>query len=302
VRLTLLTSLILLILAAPAAARPAIVGIGDQNAPMFSDPAFRALGVEHARLALAWNWNRDPYTLARTDEWMAAATAAGVRPFVAFNRDWSAGGHKRLPSMRAYRRSFRAFRARYPHVREFSAWNEANHATQPTYRKPKAAARFYNAMRAACPRCTIVAADVLDSRNMVPWLQAFRRHARGPKLWGLHNYQDANNGTSDGTRELLQAVRGKVWLTETGGIRRLKPQPGSKGNGRRATLAKQAAAVGRVYRLARISRRIGRIYFYEWKAQPRNRWDSAFVGADGTLRPAYYALKRGLRNGAARRR
>ena len=291
-----------LALAAPAsAARAPIVGIGDQNSHMFSDPAFRSLGVKHSRLALAWNWNRDPYTLAQTDAWMAAAQSAGVRPLIAFNRDWSdRRGHRRLPSLRAYRRSFRAFRARYPQVRDFSAWNEANHSTQPTYRKPKAAARFYNAMRASCPRCTIVAADVLDSRNMVPWLKEFRRHARKPKIWGLHNYQDANNGTSDGTRELLKAVRGQIWLTETGGIPRLKPQPGSTGRGRRTTLAGQAAAVGRVYRLARLSRRIARIYFYEWQAQPRNRWDSAFVNADGTLRPAYYALKRGLRNGAVR--
>jgi Glycosyl hydrolase catalytic core len=295
VRLTLLTSLLLLILAAPAAARPAIVGIGDQNAPMFSDPAFRALGIKHARLALAWNWNKDPYTLARTDEWIAAAQAAGVRPFVAFNRDWSSGGEKRLPSLRAYRRSFRAFRARYPHVREFSAWNEANHATQPTYRKPKAAAKFFNAMRASCRGCTVVAADLLDSRNMVPWLKVFKRHARGAKLWGLHNYQDANNGTTHGTKALLKAVKGKIWLTETGGILRLKPSKGSRGKGRKATRAKQATAVKRVFKLARLSQRIDRIYFYEWKQNPKNRWDSAFVNADGTLRPAYHALKRSLK-------
>ena len=90
-------------------------------------------------------------------------------------------------------------------------------------------------------------------------------------------------------------MRGQVWLTETGGILRLKPQPGSRGNGRKSTQAKQAAAVKRVYKIAAASRRITRIYFYEWQAQPRNRWDSAFLNADGTLRPAYHALKRGLR-------
>ena len=284
-----------LALASPAAAKAPRIGIGDQNVQMFSDPAFAALGVDYSRLALAWDWHEDGYTLARTDQWMAAARAAGVRPLIAFNRNWSAGGHRRLPSLAAYGRSFRLFRARYPHVREFSAWNEANHPTQPTFRKPWAAARFYRALRAACGRCTIVAADVLDSSNMVRWLKRFKRRAPGARLWGLHNYKDANDRHSRGTKALLKAVRGRVWLTETGGILRLKPQPGSRGKGRRHTRAQQAGAVRHVYRLARRHRRVARVYFYEWRAQPGNRWDSAFVNADGTLRPAYYALKRALR-------
>jgi hypothetical protein len=284
-----------LTVAPPAAAKAPRIGIGDQNAHMFSDPAFRALGVEYSRLALAWDWHKDPYTLARTDEWMAAAWAAGVRPLIAFNRNWRAGGHRRLPSVAAYRKSFRLFRARYPRATDFSAWNEANHPTQPTYRKPWAAARYYRVLRAECPRCAIVAADVLDSSNMVAWLERFKRRAPGARLWGLHNYKDANDRHSRGTRALLKTVKGRVWLTETGGIRRLKPSPGSRGRGRRHSRAQQAAAVKHVYRIARRHRRVVRIYFYEWRAQPDNRWDSAFVNADGTLRPAYYALKRGLR-------
>jgi hypothetical protein len=279
---------------AVAAAAPRI-GIGDQNAQMFSDPAFRALGIEYSRLALAWDWYKDDYTRARTDEWMAAARAARVRPLIAFNRNWSAGGERRLPSVAAYRASFRLFRARYPRVQDFSAWNEANHPTQPTFRKPWAAARFYRVLRAECRTCAIVAADVLDSSNMVGWLKRFKRRAPGARLWGLHNYKDANDRHSRGTKALLRTVPGRVWLTETGGIRRLKPSPGSRGKGRRHTRAQQAGAVKHVYRIARRHRRVVRIYFYEWRAQPDNRWDSAFVDADGTLRPAYRALKRGLR-------
>jgi hypothetical protein len=110
----------------------------------------------------------------------------------------------------------------------------------------------------------------------------------------VHNYKDANDGTTR-TLELLRAVRGKVWLTETGGILRLKPHVGSEGDGRRHTKSEQARAVRRIYNLAQRQRRISRIYFYEWRANPRNRWDSAFMNADGTPRPAYHALKRGLR-------
>ena len=292
-----LVLLFLLAAAAPAAARAPLVGIGDQNPSMFSDKAFRALGVRYSRLALAWDWYKDPYTLARTDQWMAAARAAGVRPLIAFNRNWRRGGERFMPSRSAYLKSFRTFRKRYPEVRDFSAWNEANHPSQPTFKHPRVAARYYNAMRAACPRCTIVAADVLDSRLMIPWIREFKRYAHRPRIWGIHNYKDANDGGATHTRALLRAVRGQVWLTETGGILRLKPHPGSAGDGRRHTPAHQAAAVRRVLRIARSNRRIARVYFYEWRANPKNRWDSAFLDARGKLRPAYRALKRTLRAG-----
>jgi hypothetical protein len=286
-----------------AHARAPVVGFGDQNASTFADPAFRSLGIRHARLALAWDWYRDPWSVAQTDAWMAAAREAGVSPLVAFNRNWRKGGEKRLPPLRLYRKSFRLVRERYPYVRDYSAWNEANHTSQPTARRPAAAARYYNALRRDCRRCTIVAADVLDSRDMVKWIEKFKRHAPKARLWGLHNYKDANDGTGR-TLELLRAVRGKVWLTETGGILRLKPHPGSTGKGRRHTKSHQAAAVRRVYRIARTHRRIDRVYFYEWRANPRGRWDSAFLNANGTKRPAYTALRRGLRTsgtgGAAR--
>ena len=299
-RLLTITLLLSVAGAAPAAAKPAIVGLGDQSPHMFSDPAYRALGLKHARLVLSWDWYRDPYLRDRTDAWMAAARAAHVRPLIAFNRNYRKGGDRHLPSLRAYRKGFKAFRVRYPEVRDFSAWNEANHASQPTFRKPRAAARYYNALRVLCRKCKIVAADVLDSSNMVPWIARFKRFAHSPRLWGLHSYKDANDGGSRRTRALLKAVSGTIWMTETGGILRLKPARGSRSKGRRHTQAQQARAVKRVLALGRVSRRIARIYFYEWRKQPGNRWDSALLNADGTLRPAYRALKRGLRRGARR--
>ena len=298
-RILTLTLLVFLAAAAPAAAKP-IVGLGDQSPHMFSEPAFHALKLKHSRYVLSWDWYRDPYLTGQLDAWMAAARAARVRPLIAFNRNWGKGGERRLPSLRLYRKSFREFRARYPQVRDFSAWNEANHALQPTYRKPKAAARYYNALRSMCRRCKIVAADVLDSSNMVGWLKKFKRRAHKPRLWGVHSYKDANDGGSARTRALLKAVRGKVWMTETGGIRRLKPAPGSRSKGRRHSKRQQARAVKRVLKLGRVSRRIDRIYFYEWRRQPGNRWDSALLDADGRKRPAYRALKRGLRRAARR--
>ena len=296
IRLLSLSLLLTLVLAAPAAAKP-IVGVGDQSPSMFTDPHFRTLGVKDSRLVLAWDWYKHPNMIASTDAWMVAARAAGVRPLVAFNVNWSTKhGNRKPPSLFEYRKSFRLVRERYPWVRDFSAWNEANHTAQPTAKNPHLAARYFNAMRGDCRSCTIVAADVLDTSDMIAWVKTFKKYARGARIWGIHNYKDANDATNT-TRQLLRAVKGQVWLTETGGILRLKPADGSRG-GRKHTKAQQAKAVKRVYRIAKSSRRITRVYFYEWAKKKGNRWDSAFVETNGTLRPAYHALRRGLRAGA----
>ena len=114
---------------------------------------------------------------------------------------------------------FLSFRARYPFVTEFITWNEGNHHSQPTARRPGLAARYHDVASRACPRCTILAADLLDDDTVPAWVKAFRRHARvEPRVWGLHNYIDANRFRTRGTRAMLRAVRGKIWFTETGGL------------------------------------------------------------------------------------
>jgi hypothetical protein len=303
IRLLSLTLLLTVALAAPAAAaKKPLVGVGDQSASMFTDSNFQKLGVRHSRLVLAWDWYKDDHLVWATDTWMAAAQAAGVQPLVAFNVNWATkNGHRKPPSIREYRKSLRTVRERYPWVRDFSAWNEANHTAQPTAKNPRLAARYYNAMRQDCRGCTIVAADVLDTRDMIAWVKKFKRYAKQPRIWGIHNYKDANDATNT-TKQLLKAVKGQVWLTETGGILRLKPSDGSRG-GRKHTKAEQARAVARVYKIAKSNRRIARVYFYEWAKKKGNRWDSAFVEGK-RVRPSYRALKRGLRasssGGAAR--
>jgi hypothetical protein len=279
----LLTVLSFCALLAPAAAtaRP-LVGIGDQHATSYQDPAMRELGLKTARLALAWDWHADPSTVARTDAWVAAVDAAGMRPLIAFGRNWRRSGRRQIPSLPRYLRSFRLLRERYPHVREFSPWNEPNAHEQPFFRKPDRAARYFNAMRTACRRCTVLAGDVKDGSRMVAWLKIYKRHVRGARVWALHNYKDATRSRG-GTRDFLRTVHGPVWLTETGGLR---GRGGLKG---------QAKAVRRVFAIARASRRIKRIYFYQWRHDGSQRWDSAFVSANGKRRPAYYALRTELR-------
>jgi hypothetical protein len=266
---------------AAAAARP-VVGIGDQNSTSYQDPAMHKLPLKTARLALAWDWYKDQYTLTLTDQWIAAVRAAKMRPLITFNRNWRRNGNRHVPSLKSYKHSFRLLRERYPHVREFSPWNEPNAKEQPLYRKPGLAARYFNAMRSACKRCTVLAGDVNDGKDMVPWLKAYKRKVRHAKVWALHNYKDSTRSRGT-TKVFLRAVRGPVWLTETGGLRN------------RGGLKGQAKSVKRVFALARTHRRIKRIYFYQWRYVRGRSWDSAFVSANGKRRPAYFALRSGLR-------
>ena len=208
----LLCFLLLCALLAPAAAsaRP-LVGIGDQHAASYQDAGMRKLPLGTARLALAWDWHKDPYAVAQADAWVAAVKAARLRPLITFNRNWSPSGKRQVPPVKQYLRSFRLLRARYPHVREFSPWNEPNAAEQPFARKPALAARYFNAMRKACRGCTVLAGDVKDGTGMVPWLSVYKRHVRGAKVWALHNYKDATRSRG-GTKDFLRTVRGPVWL------------------------------------------------------------------------------------------
>jgi hypothetical protein len=286
-RALILPAMLVCVLLAPAAAsaRP-VYGMGDQNAASYQDKRLLALDrLKTARYAVPWDWHKDATQFILLDRWMTQVKAAHLRPLITFNRSWrSSSGRRKIPSLRQYKTSFKAFRQRYPYVRDFSAWNEPNAPEQPFYRKPAKAATFFNTLRSACKKCTIVAADINDSKNMIPWLRVYKRHVKRAKVWGLHNYKDTSSRHTRGTtRVFLRNVRGPVWLTETGG---LLNRGGLKG---------QAKSVKRVFTLARGIKRIKRVYFYQWRAVRKSHWDSAFLSANGKRRPSFYTLKRGLR-------
>jgi hypothetical protein len=229
----------------------------------------------------------------RIDAWLDAAKSAGIAPLVAIEH----GAHVlRLPSVKTYTRAVRHLRARYPWVRTLSAWNEANHQGQPTWRHPRRAAQYYNAMRSVCPQCTIVAADVRDRDGVEKWLGIFKQTAIKPRIWGLHNYVDTNRCTGPASRSatawFARNVNGEVWVTESGGLVRFGP---SFRGGTRAE-ARAAKAVKRTFALARSDPRIKRLYLYHWSAGAVfQNWDSAFVDSRGRPRPAYQVLRRELR-------
>ena len=274
-----------------------LVGVGDQDASMFTDPLFTQLGIKRARYFPSWNVAQKPQEAAWLDQWLAQAQATGTEPLISFNVALGSACPRRpctLPSVRQYTRAFRAFRARWPQVKVVNPWNEANHRSQPTFKNPKRAAQYYNVVRKYCKRCKIVAADVIDETNMERWLKVFKRTAKKPRIWGLHNYRDTNKRKGQklgGTKRLLKAVKGQVWLTETGGIvkfvlpdgRTLFPQSERRAN----------SATKRMFGLAkRYRKRIKRLYIYHWKqSSADNRFDAGLVRSNGSARPAYRTVR-----------
>lgn len=272
----------------PGAAAGLTVGIGDNNPAFFASPLFARLGVDKARLVTAWDTTRVQFERAIVDSWLAEARRTGTEPFVTFSH--SRVDPEKLPTVAEFRRAFRAFRRRYPDVRIYAPWNEINHRSQPTHDAPRRAAEYYNVVREECRGCTVLAGDVLDQEGMTRYLGEYRRHLDGtPRIWGLHNYSDTNRFRNRGTRELLAAVPGDVWLTETGGIVRFGAD--FPYDPRRA-----ARALNYTFRLARQSERIPRIYVYNWTGVQRSaRFDSGLVGPDGRARPAYDVVRAAVR-------
>lgn len=286
-------------LAVPAGAHAFSIGMSDQKVAMWQDQRFDALGIKQVRLLVYYD-SVLRGDFSRYDAWMSTAHARGADVLLTINQH--SRSKTRLPTLSQYRRVVRILRKRYPWVTTMAAWNEANHKTQPLFRKPRRAAQYYNIMRKECRGCKIVAADVLDSSNMLPWLAKFKRYAKKPRIWGLHSYSDANRFkplSQTSTGALLRAVKGQVWLTEAGGIVRFSTTyRGGRRGERRA-----AQAVKRTFALARKSPRIKRLYLYHWNADRKFvTWDSGFVAGNGRARPALDVLRKEVNRQRARKR
>lgn len=284
----------MLVASSSAEAKP-LVGVGDNGPNMFLDQNFRSLGTKIARKIIPYDYYNSKFELDQLSAWLTNAEALGIEPLIAFQHSMENRNH--LPSVVEFKQTLAHFRANYPEVTTISPWNEANHVSQPTFRNPRRAAEFFNATRAACKGCKIVAADVLDQTNMLPWLKVFSKYAKNPAIWGLHSYADSNKPIpwrKSATKKLLGAVKGKIWLTEVGGIVAFK-------NGFPYDEARAARAIRKTLQLSRKSSRIQRTYLYCWygavqpTAVPPYLWDSGLVSAAGVPRPGFEVLKKWMK-------
>ena len=96
---------------------------------------------------------------------MAQAHAAGVQPLVIFSQSRVQGRTRMLPTSAQFGKVVDQLRARYPFVNEFAAWNEVNHAGQPTYTNPAAVAQYYKVLRTKCPTCKVLPARCSTTRT-----------------------------------------------------------------------------------------------------------------------------------------
>jgi hypothetical protein len=279
------------------------VGIADQDARMFDNPRFQALDIKRIRYLVPYDWFKQDFQVAEVNAFMNRARLDNAEVLVHFTAKrgcydrgrYSTRPSCRAPSVRTYSRAFERFRRDYPFADVFGIWNEGNHVSQPTARKPRLAAKYFLAARRACRSCEFVAADVLDSSNMESWLRAFRRKAGSrARIYGLHNYGDVNRKRSSGTRRLLRTVPGQVWLTETGGILKFLPSF-KRSESRQANRTKYMFRLVDRYdrRRSGMRSRITRLYNYQWTGVPRSsRFDAGLVDPDGSPRTAYTQFKR----------
>lgn len=294
------------ILPATSSAKVA-VGIGEQN-PVFQTPQYKALKTKRVRYFAPWNVALKKSYNARFKAWYSSIRKAHQEPLVSFSADPrdrcpNKRHHRRtchLPSVRSYRKAWNRFHKKYKKIKVISPWNEANHRSQPTFKNPKRAAQYYNTIRARCKHCKIVAADVIDETNMVRWIKSFKKYAKKPRIWGLHNYRDTNprkkhgKTTAGGTRRLLKVTRGQVWMTETGGLVYFKV--GHSVLFKRSE-SRANRAIKRMFRLAkRYRKRIRRLYIYQFlQPGPKNRFDAGLVRTNFTVRPGYKTVLRALK-------
>ncbi len=302
--ITLLAAALVVALAPPPAEAKYRVGLGEQNPAMFDDERWQDLNLKRVRYIVPWDWQKHDYQQAEIAAFMTRAREENQDVLVAFTAPrgcWDGVRYERrsacrAPSKRAYKKAFKAFDSDYPWVRTYSAWNEVNHASQPTYKKPALAVRYYDVLRKEAKRRNfkVMAADVLDTSNMRAYLQKFMRKAKGsPRLWGLHNYQDVNRRTSADTRLMLDIVPGEVWLTETGGLVKFLPNFRRSAN-RAAQSTKWMFKLANRYDTRRSGMRskITRLFVYKWYGEERSaRFDAGLVNPNGTPRKAFKTFR-----------
>jgi len=197
-----------------------LIGIADNPVETLVDPRFQQSRIKRVRIQVPYDDITQRARRRYHDVWFKTARTQGIEPLISFNKSFRSP--KRLPSVATFRRNFRLFRKRYPWVRYFSTWDEANFpGAQPTGWAPRLTAAYYRALRGECSagRCTVITMGFRaeGSKHSAWWLREFKRYiGRGPHIWGLVSHPDVNRFQSRFTRDFLRQTRGPVWVTEVG--------------------------------------------------------------------------------------
>jgi len=287
---------------AHAAAAPFMTGLGDEQPEMFTDPLWQQLHTRIARYIAPYDAVAHPDSLRRATAWINAAEEQHVKILVAFYH--SQHTPTVLPSYALYKHDVQKFVKRFPNVRQYQSWDEANRGNVPglfSSPSPKAAAQYYQALIRVCKGCTAVGLDVLDQEKIprtLNYIKEFKSavghlHTVMPSIWGLHDYSDVNRHESWRTRQLSRAMGGQIWLTETGGIVKFGgsfPFKGGFGLSRAASVIKYTFGLA-----ASQSSRIKRVYLYNWTGgNSGSRFDAGLTDNHHRPRAGYVVVCRHL--------
>jgi len=278
-----------------------LTGIGDEHVQMFANPLWQQLHTKIARYIAPYDAAVRPYSLTRAIAWIHAAEAHHQQVLVAFYH--SEYTPTKLPSVATYQHDVQKFVKLFPNVRQYQSYDEANRGNVPhALSSPSAAldARYYQALLRVCKGCTVVGLDVLDAQNITPTLRYISEFKREigrlrtvmPKIWGLHDYSDVNRLESWRTRDLVHALGGQVWLTETGGIVHFG---NAFRNVRGSGLARAAKVLKFTFAVAASQPQIKRLYLYDWTGGTGStRFDAGLMSAHEQPRAGYLVVCRQL--------
>ena len=283
------------------AAASYLTGIGDEQIELFGNPLWAQLHTKIVRYIAPYDAIAHPYSLDKAKLFIREAEAHHQQVLVAFYH--SEYTPLRLPSVAQYQRDVQRFVKLFPHVRQYQAWDEANRGYIPHYLASPSAvanAQYYQALIRVCHGCTAIGLDVLDAQNIsstLSYISEFK-HEIGklrtimPSIWGLHNYSDINRLESWRTRELVRALGGQVWLTETGGIVQFGGAfPNQRGSG----LARAAKVLKYMFAVAASVPQVKRLYIYDWTGgYASTRFDAGLMNAHDQPRAGYVVVCRQL--------
>jgi hypothetical protein len=278
-----------------------MTGIGDENAKMFQSSFWTRLHTKIVRYIAPYDAVAHRDSLNKARAFIQGAEAAHQKVLVAFYH--SEHSPTTLPSVSQYGRDVKKFVKLFPYVKQYQSWDEANRGNVPgAFSSPSAgaAARYYQALIRVCNRCTVIGLDLLDAAKIGPTLTYISefKHEIGhlktvmPRIWGLHNYSDINRLESWRTRELIRALGGQVWLTETGGIVKFGGAfPNRNGSG----LTRAAKVLKYMFNVAASQSQVKRLYIYNWTGGTGSaRFDAGLTNAHQQPRAGYIVVCRQL--------
>jgi hypothetical protein len=273
--------------ALPPAATAAIWGIDSQTSTIFNDPRWAALPLTHVRYFVPWDLKDDKHYLREAVVWLRAAHAHHVDVLLALTQSDLRGESHYLPSARVYRSAVSWLMRRYPWIREWTPWNEADLLDQATLEHPGKAAMYWRIARRLCRSCIVTSPSLVGYRALPTWwLPRFLRAARGlDGPWALHIYNDINEYNANDLNYFEQHLPGPLWVTEVGGYQHFYNYP--------PNLQRQAIALEFMFTIAPFyAPRVQRWYLYQWLgSSPNSIWDTGLLNDNGSARPALLVVQ-----------